>query len=48
MRIDSIRLFQAIKDYLTVYLPKQRNVSENTVKSYRETLNQFLGACLDT
>jgi site-specific recombinase XerD len=26
-----------------VYLPKQRNVSENTVKSYRETLNQFLG-----
>lgn len=35
-------LFRLIRDYLTVYLPEQRCCSPNTIKSYRETLNQLL------
>jgi len=31
-------LFSAIHDYLEVYLPKQRNLSPHTQKSYRESL----------
>lgn len=34
-------LFRLIHDYLSVYLPDQRCCSPNTVKSYRETLNQL-------
>jgi site-specific recombinase XerD len=34
-------LFRLIRDYLTVYLPDQRCCSPNTIKSYRETLNQL-------
>jgi len=33
------RLFGLIKDFLTVYLPKQKSCSENTVKAYKEVLN---------
>lgn len=35
-------LFQLLRDYLMVYLPKQRCSSENTIKSYRETWNLLL------
>lgn len=35
-------LFRLIHDYLSVYLPDQRCCSPNTIKSYRETLNQLL------
>ena len=35
-------LFGAIHDYLKVYLPKQRNLSEHTQNSYREALNQLV------
>lgn len=35
-------LFRLIRDYLMVYLPEQRCCSPNTIKSYRETLNQLL------
>ena len=31
-------LFQLIHDYLKIYLPKQRKVSLNTIRSYREAL----------
>lgn len=31
--------FKTIRSYLTVYLPNQQCCSENTVKSYRESLN---------
>jgi site-specific recombinase XerD len=31
-------LFSLIHDYLKVYLPKQRRVSHNTIRSYREAL----------
>jgi len=34
-------LFRLIRDYLSVYLPDQRCCSHNTIKSYRETLNQL-------
>jgi integrase/recombinase XerD len=33
---------QAPSHYLAVYLPGQRNVSANTVKSYRDTFKLFL------
>jgi site-specific recombinase XerD len=31
-------LFSLIHDYLRVYLPKQRKLSHNTIRSYREAL----------
>jgi len=35
-------LFQLLRDYLMLYLPKQRCLSENTIKSYRDTWNLLL------
>ena len=35
-------LFGAIHDYLEVYLPKQRNLSKHTQKSYREALEALV------
>jgi len=35
-------LFQLLRNYLMVYLPKQRCSSENTIKSYRDTWNLLL------
>jgi len=35
-------LFGAIHDYLEIYLPKQRNLSEHTQKSYRNALNALV------
>jgi site-specific recombinase XerD len=34
--------FTTIRDFLTIYLPKQRCVSVNTIKSYRDTLNLYI------
>lgn len=42
MKIKDKRLFELLKEYLTVYLPLQRSVSPHTVKSYREALNLYL------
>ena len=42
MRIKDKRLFELLKEYLTIYLPLQKNVSSNTCKSYREVLNLFM------
>lgn len=36
---------KALSDYLTEYLPGQRNVSTNTIKSYRDTFKLFLLYC---
>lgn len=41
-KLKEERLFRLIRDFLTVYLPAQKCCSPNTIKSYRETLNQFL------
>ena len=35
-------LFGAIHDYLEVYLPKQRNLSPHTLKTYRESLEALV------
>jgi site-specific recombinase XerD len=35
-------LFKHIHDFLLVYLPKRKNYSEHTVKSYRVAIDQFL------
>jgi site-specific recombinase XerD len=43
MKIKDKRFFELIREYLVIYLPKQKVVSSNTVKSYRETLNLYLG-----
>jgi site-specific recombinase XerD len=36
---------KALSHYLSFYLPGQRNVSHNTIKSYRETFKLFLKYC---
>lgn len=36
---------KALSDYLSIYLPGQRNVSINTIKSYRDTFKLFLLYC---
>jgi site-specific recombinase XerD len=40
--------FKSIRDFLTVYLPKQKCYSENTVRSYQVALNLFLDYLTDT
>ncbi len=42
MNKESKKLFEKIRNYLTVFMPKQRGASEYTIKSYKETINQFL------
>ena len=38
---------KCLSDYLSNYLPSMRNVSENTIKSYRDTFKLFLTYCRD-
>lgn len=40
-RIKDETLFQMLHDYLKKYLPDQKCASPNTVRAYREALNQF-------
>lgn len=42
MKIKEQLFFNYIRDYLTVYLVRQRDVSPLTVKSYREVLRMYL------
>ena len=42
MRAGDKSLFLLIHDYLKIYLPKQRNVSPNTIRSYRKALEELL------
>jgi site-specific recombinase XerD len=42
MNSESITFFKKVKYFLTDYLIKQRGASQNTIKSYKDTLNQFL------
>ena len=41
-RVKDVQLFTLFRNFLTIYLPVQRNVSENTVVDYRISLNQAL------
>jgi site-specific recombinase XerD len=36
-----------LTDYLTVYLPRHRNASQNTILSYRDTFSELLRFCQD-
>ena len=42
MKNDSLLFYRIVRDFLTIYLPKQRGASQNTAKSYRDTLNLFI------
>ena len=42
MNSRNTSLFPLIHDYLIIYLPKQRNVSPNTILSYRKALEELL------
>ena len=42
MKGRDMRLFELIRSFLADYLPKRRNYSANTVRSYRTELDQFL------
>ena len=48
MKIKDPKFYDAVKDYLTIYLPSQKESSPNTVKSYREGLNLFLTYIADS
>ena len=42
MKNDSLLFYRIVRDFLTIYLPKQRGASQNTAKSYRDNLNLFI------
>ncbi|MCI8526906.1 MAG: site-specific integrase [Oscillospiraceae bacterium] len=42
MKAGENSLFPLVHDYLKIYLPKQRNVSPNTIRSYRKALEELL------
>lgn len=42
MNEKSSRFYRMIRDYMTVYLPKQKGASPNTAKLYRKELSQLL------
>jgi len=43
MNIKDISFYRTMRDFLTIYLPRQKCYSPNTVKSYRLALNLFIG-----
>ena len=42
MTEESRKMFEKVRTFLTVYMPKQRGLSNNTVQSYKQAINQFL------
>ena len=48
MKINDPKFYGTVKDYLTIYLPSQKECSPNTIKSYREGLNMFLSYLADS
>lgn len=42
VKSENLRFYQLVRDFLTVYLPKQRASSANTIKAYKESLNLLL------
>ena len=42
VKSENMKFFQLVRDFLTVYLPKQKSSSPNTVKAYRDALNLLL------
>lgn len=42
MTDESRKMFEKVRAFLTVYMPKQRGLSSHTIKSYKQSINQFL------
>ena len=42
MKIKDENFFKAIRDFLTIYLPRQKCYSDNTITSYKTALNLFV------
>ena len=42
MKAGENSLFPLVHDYLKIYLPKQRGVSPNTIRSYRKAVEELL------
>ena len=40
--IKDAELFNALREYFKVYLPKQKQVSPNTIRSYQNALESLL------
>ena len=47
MKIKDDGFYKSVRNFLKVYLPKQCAASENTIKSYRITLNQYTDYLID-
>ena len=48
MKNDSLLFYRIVRDFLTIYLPKQRGASQNTAKSYRDTPVSYTHLTLPT
>lgn len=42
MNKESLKFYETVRDYFNIYMKKQRCMSEHTIISYRQTLNQYL------
>jgi integrase/recombinase XerD len=42
VKSENLKFYQMVRDFLTIYLPKQKASSANTIKAYRESLNLLL------
>ena len=47
MTNDSKTMFEKIRAFLTVYMPKQRGLKKKKKNSYRQVINQFLGFIME-
>ena len=41
-KVKDTQLFMLIRNYLEIYLPVHRHAGENTARSYRTGINQYL------
>lgn len=39
---ESRKFFETVRDYLRIYMAKQRGMSQNTIASYKQAINQYL------
>ncbi|MDR2570575.1 MAG: site-specific integrase [Oscillospiraceae bacterium] len=47
MKLTDTAFYEAIRDWLTVHLPKHQRCSANTITSYKHTLNAFVDYLID-
>jgi len=48
MNKSNVLFFQLIRDFLTIYLPKQKSASSHTIKSYKNVLNLLIDYTMNT